>query len=76
VTNKNKMIFYITYLRGSAYNWFESTFTNFLKNNLENHKAIIMNTFNSYVIFKANLKKVYNNMDEEHIMKRQLQALY
>jgi hypothetical protein len=33
-------------------------------------------TFNSYVTFKANLKKIYNKVDKERIVEWQLQALY
>jgi hypothetical protein len=70
--NKDKVIFYAIYLQGSAYNWFEPTLTDFLENRLGNRKAITTITFNSYLIFKVNLKKVYREVDKEFIAERQL----
>jgi hypothetical protein len=35
MTNENKVVFASTYLRGSAYDWFEPTLTDFLKNALD-----------------------------------------
>jgi hypothetical protein len=62
------VIFYITYLRELAYNWFKPTLTNFSKNRLESRKATITTTFNSYITFKTNLKKVYKGVDKEYII--------
>jgi hypothetical protein len=70
------MIFYVMYLHGLAYDWFELTLINFLKNDLENRKTTTMNTFSSYLTLKINLKKVYKGINKERIVKRQLQALY
>jgi hypothetical protein len=67
IINKDKVIFYATYLQGSAYDWFKPTLINFIKNTLVDRKNSIIATFNSYVTFKSNLKKVYNEMNEEHI---------
>jgi hypothetical protein len=69
------VIFYATYLQGSAYDWFEPTLTNFIKNTLADQKDTTIATFNSYIIFKANLKKVYGGVNKERIVERQLQAL-
>jgi hypothetical protein len=43
------MIFYVTYLQGSAYDWFKPIFINYLENNLRNRKEYITITFNSYI---------------------------
>jgi Retrotransposon gag protein len=75
ITNEDKVIFCATYLRGSAYDWFEPTLTNFMENTPADWKDATTATFNSYVTFKANLKKVYNGVNEERIVERQLQAL-
>jgi hypothetical protein len=42
--NKNKMVFTLTYLKSSAYDWFKSTLINFLENALDDQKkdTIIM----------------------------------
>jgi hypothetical protein len=34
--NKNKVVFILTYLKSSAYDWFEPTLIDFLKNALDN----------------------------------------
>jgi hypothetical protein len=47
--NEDKMIFYTTYLQGSAYDYFKPTLINYLKNNLEDQKEHIITTFNSYI---------------------------
>jgi hypothetical protein len=47
-----------------------------MKNTLADQKDFIITTFNSYIIFKANLKKIYNKMDEEYIIEWQLQTLH
>jgi hypothetical protein len=39
-------------------------------------KDFIIAIFNSYIIFKANLKKIYNKVDEKRIIEWQLQALH
>jgi hypothetical protein len=70
------MIFYIIYLQGSAYNWFEPTLINFIENTLMNWKDFTTATFNSYVTFKFNLKKIYKEVDEERVAEWQLQALH
>jgi hypothetical protein len=36
----------------------------------------MMDIFNSYATFKANLKKIYDDVNEERIAERQLQALH
>jgi hypothetical protein len=43
-----------------------------MENTLADQKDSTIAIFNSYVTFKANLKKVYNRVDEEHIVERQL----
>jgi Retrotransposon gag protein len=75
-TNKDKVIFCTIYLRGSAYKWFEPTLTDFLENGPGDRKATTTATFNSYVQFKVNLKKVYGSIDEERTADRQIRALW
>jgi hypothetical protein len=58
------------YLRGSAYDWFEPTLINYLENNLEDRKEYITTTFNNYIQFKIDLKKVYGSIDEERTADR------
>jgi hypothetical protein len=43
-----------------------------MENTLMNWKDSTITTFNSYVTFKSNLKKVYNEVDKEHIVEQQL----
>jgi hypothetical protein len=69
------VIFYAIYLRGSAYDWFEPTLINYLENNSEDWKDYIIVTFNSYIQFKIDLKKVYGSINEERIADRQIRAL-
>jgi hypothetical protein len=69
------MIFYIIYLWGSVYKWFKPTLTDYLENNLGDRKKYITATFNSYIQFKINLKKMYGSINEEYIADRQIQAL-
>jgi hypothetical protein len=64
------VIFYATYLRGSAYDWFKPTLTDYLENNLGDRKEYITATFNSYIQFKIDLKKVYGSIDEERTADR------
>jgi hypothetical protein len=75
VINKDKVIFYATYLQGSAYNWFKPTLTNFLKKPLEEQRDTTIETFNSYIQFKINLKKVYSSINKECTANQQIQAL-
>jgi hypothetical protein len=72
IINEDKVIFYIIYLQGSAYNWFKPTLINFMESTLADWKDSTTTTFNSYVTFKSNLKKVYDEVDEERIAKWQL----
>jgi hypothetical protein len=74
-TNKDKVIFCATYLQGSAYDWFKSTLTDFLENNLGDQKDSTTATFNSYIQFKTDLKKVYSSINEEHTADQQIRAL-
>jgi hypothetical protein len=39
-----------------------------MKNTLVDQKDFIIAIFNNYVIFKFNLKKVYDGVDEEYIV--------
>jgi Retrotransposon gag protein len=73
--NKDKVIFCATYLRGSAYDWFEPTLTDYLENNLGDRKEHTTATFNSYIQFKTDLKKVYKSIDEKRTADWQIQAL-
>jgi hypothetical protein len=40
-----------------------------MENSLIDQKDFTTTIFNNYVIFKFNLKKVYNKVDEERIIK-------
>jgi Retrotransposon gag protein/Zinc knuckle len=74
-TNEDKVIFCATYLRGSAYDWFEPTLTDYLENNPGDRKEHTTATFNSYIQFKTDLKKVYGSINEERTADRQIRAL-
>jgi hypothetical protein len=43
-----------------------------MKNTLADQKDFIIAIFNNYMTFKANLKKVYDEVDEERIIEWQL----
>jgi hypothetical protein len=43
--NENKVVFALTYLRDSAYDWFEPTLINFLENALDDQKKNTIMTF-------------------------------
>jgi hypothetical protein len=58
------------YLRGSAYDWFEPTLTDYLENNLRDWKEHTTTTFNNYIQFKTDLKKVYESINEERTADR------
>jgi hypothetical protein len=66
------VIFCATYFRGLAYDWFEPTLTDYLKNNPEDQKEYTTATFNNYIQFKTDLKKVYESIDEERIADQQI----
>jgi hypothetical protein len=59
------VIFYVTYLRGSAYDWFKPTIIDYLENHPGDRKEHTTTTFNSYIQFKTDLKKVYGSINEE-----------
>jgi hypothetical protein len=53
------------YLQGSVYDWFKPTLIDYLENNLRDRKEHTTVTFNSYIQFKTDLKKVYRSINEE-----------
>ena len=74
-TNKHKVLFVSSYLRGSAFKWFNSFFTDFLNNKLDKKNDDTVEVTQNYLNFKNKLRRVFGNFDEEHSTERRMQSL-
>ena len=71
-TLETKVLFTITYLKGTVFNWFEPHLTDYLENQLKDRKIKIIRLFTNWTNFKDELKKVYRGVNKERIAKREI----
>ena len=74
-TDEHKVLFASTYLRGPAFEWFNSFLTDFLNNELDKRDDDTVKVTQNYSNFKNNLGQVYGNFDKEHLAERRMQSL-
>ena len=74
-TDKHKVLFASTYLRGPAFEWFNSFLTDFLNNKPDKSDNNTKKITQNYLNFKNKLKQVFGNFDEEHLAERRMQSL-
>ena len=74
-TNKHKVLFASTYLRGPAFEWFNLFLTDFLNNKPNEREDNTVEITQNYSNFKNKLRQVFGNFDEEHSAERRMQLL-
>ena len=74
-TDKHKVLFASTYLRGPAFKWFNSFLTDFLNNKPDKRDDNTIEVTQNYSNFKNKLRQVFGNFDKEHSAKRRMQSL-
>ena len=74
-TDEHKVLFASTYLRGPAFKWFNSFFTDFLNNEPDKRDNNMVEVTQNYSNFKNNLRQVFGDFDEEHLAERRMQSL-
>ena len=74
-TNKHKVLFASTYLKGPAFKWFNSFLTDFLNNKHDERDNDRVEVTQNYSNFKIKLRKVFGNFDKKHSAKRRMQSL-
>ena len=74
-TKKHKVLFASTYLRGPAFEWFNSFLTDFLNNKPDKRDDDTVEVTQNYSNFKNKLRQVFGNFDEEHSAERRMQLL-
>ncbi len=74
-TDKHKVLFASTYLRGLAFEWFNSFLTDFLNNEPDKRDNNTIEVTQNYSNFKNKLRQVFGNFDEKHLAERRMQSL-
>ena len=74
-TDKHKDLFASTYLRGSAFKWFNSFLTDFLNNKPDERDDDTVEVTQNYSNFKNKLRQVFGNFDKEHLAECKMQSL-
>ena len=74
-TNKHKVLFASTYLRGPAFEWFNSFLMGFLNNEPDKRDNDTVEVTQNYSNFKNKLRQVFDNFDEKHLAERKMQSL-
>ena len=74
-TNEHKVLFASTYLRGPAFEWFNSFLTNFLNNEPDKRDNDTVEVTQNYLNFKNKLRQVFSDFDKEHLTERRMQSL-
>ena len=75
LTDKHKVLFASTYLRGPAFEWFNSFLTDFLNNEPDKRDNDTIEVTQNYLNFKNKLRQVFGNFDKEHLAERRMQSL-
>ena len=74
-TDEHKVLFASTYLRGPAFEWFNSFLTDFLNNEPDKKDDDTVEVTQNYSNFKNKLKQVFGNFDKKHLAERRMQSL-
>ena len=74
-TDKHKVLFASTYLRGPAFKWFNSFLTDFLNNKPDKRDDDMVEVTQNYSNFKNKLRQVFGNFDKEHLAEHRMQSL-
>ena len=74
-TDKHKVLFASTYLRGPAFEWFNLFLTDFLNNELDEKDNDTVEVTQNYLNFKNKLKQVFGDFDKEHSAECRMQSL-
>ena len=74
-TNKHKVLFASTYLRGPAFEWFNSFLTDFLNNKPDKRDNNTVEVTQNYSNFKNELRQVFGDFDKEHLAEPRMQSL-
>ena len=74
-TDKHKVLFASTYLRGPAFKWFNSFLADFLNNKLDKKDDDTIKVTQNYPNFKNKLRQVFGNFDKKHSAERRMQSL-
>ena len=75
-TDKHKVLFASTYLRGPAFKWFNSFLADFLNNKPDKRDDNTVEVIQNYSNFKNKLRQVFGNFDKEHLAERRMQSLW
>ena len=73
-TDKHKVLFASTYLRGPAFEWFNSFLTDFLNNKPDKRNDDTVEVTQIYSNFKNKLRQVFGDFDKEHLAERRMQS--
>ena len=73
-TNKHKVLFASTYLRGPAFKGFNSFLTDFLNNEPDKRDNDTIEVTQNYSNFKNKLRQVFGNFDKKHLAERRMQS--
>ena len=74
-TDKHKVLFASTYLRGPAFEWFNSFLTDFLNNKPDKRDNDMVEVTQNYSNFKNKLRQVFGNFDKKHSAECRMQSL-
>ena len=74
-TNKDKVLFASTYLRGPAFKLFNSFLTDFLNNKPDKRDNDTVEVVQNYSNFKNKLRQVFGDFDKEHLAEHRMQSL-
>ena len=74
-TDEHKVLFASTYLRGPAFEWFNSFLTDFLNNEPDKRDDNTVEVTQNYSNFKNKLRQVFGNFDKEHSAEHRMQSL-
>ena len=73
--DEHKVLFASTYLRGPAFEWFNSFLIDFLNNEPDKRDNDTIKITQNYSNFKNKLRQVFGNFDEKHSAERRMQLL-
>ena len=74
-TDKHKVLFISTYLRGPAFKWFNSFLMDFLNNKPDKRDDNTVEVTQNYLNFQNKLRQVFGDFNEEHLAERRMQSL-
>ena len=74
-TEKNKMLFAISYLNGTIFNWVQPRLENFLENDDKKQKQKTQQMFYKFDNFCIYIKKVFGNQNENKTIEKQFLIL-